>query len=128
MAVVSQEIAANKRRVTVLVVGEVVVVGLIIGVLLALLVGWWAIPVVLVLAGVGATVAGRQATAAVIRRSGGVAADPERHARLHNLTEGLCGAAGVPKPALYVVDEPAPNALACGRSPRTAALVVTQGL
>ena len=124
----SEEIAANKRRVTVLVVGEVVVVTIVVGVLAALLVGWWALPVVLVLAAAAAFVAERRSTGVVLARAGGVEADAERHARLHNLTEGLSVAAGVPKPDLYVIDDPAPNAMACGRSPRTAAVVVTQGL
>ena len=124
----SEEIAANKRRVTVLVVGEVVVVSVVLGVPAALLLGWWALVVVVVLAVAAAVLASRQATLLAIRRSGGEPADPLRHARLHNLTEGLCGAAGVPKPALYVLADDGPNALACGRSPRTAAVVVTQGL
>lgn len=49
-------------------------------------------------------------------------------ARLHNLVEGLCVAAGLPKPALYVVSDPAPNAFAAGRNPANASLVVTTGL
>src|SRR5947208_3437121 len=39
-------------------------------------------------------------------------ADGPEYARYHNLVEGLCIAAGLPKPRLYVVDDPAPNALA----------------
>ena len=50
------------------------------------------------------------------------------HARLHNLVEGLCIAGGLPKPRLYVVDDPAPNAFATGRDPRHAAVAVTTGL
>jgi heat shock protein HtpX len=37
-------------------------------------------------------------------------------------------AAGLPKPELYVVDDPAPNAFATGRNPKHAALAVTTGL
>jgi heat shock protein HtpX len=48
--------------------------------------------------------------------------------RLHNLTEGLCVVAGLPKPALHVVEDDARNALAVGRDGRRAALVVTRGL
>src|SRR5262249_56002636 len=48
--------------------------------------------------------------------------------RYHNLVEGLCIAAGLPKPRLYVVDDPAPNAFATGRNPKHAALAVTTGL
>ena len=55
-------------------------------------------------------------------------ASPEEYARLHNLVEGLCIAGGLPKPAIYVVDDPAPNAFATGRNPQHAAIAVTTGL
>ena len=52
----------------------------------------------------------------------------EEYARYHNLVEGLCIASGLPKPRLYVIDDPAPNAFATGRNPRNAAVAVTTGL
>jgi heat shock protein HtpX len=55
-------------------------------------------------------------------------ADPTQYARLHNLVEGLCIAAGLPKPRIYVIDDDAPNAFATGRDPRHAAIAVTTGL
>ena len=55
-------------------------------------------------------------------------ADPHEHARLHNLVEGLCVAAGLRKPDVYVVDDDAPNAFAVGRGPRHASVAVTTGL
>ena len=36
-------------------------------------------------------------------------ADGPEYRRLHNIVEGLCIAAGLPKPKLYVVDDPAPQ-------------------
>ena len=39
-------------------------------------------------------------------------ASAEQYPRLHNVVEGLCIAAGLPKPRLYVIDDPAPNAFA----------------
>ena len=57
-----------------------------------------------------------------------VPADPVTYARLHNLVEGLCIASGLPRPRLYVVDDPAPNAFATGRNPQHAAIAVTTGL
>ena len=50
------------------------------------------------------------------------------YARLHNLVEGLCIAGGIPKPAIYVIDDPAPNVFATGRNPNHAAIAVTTGL
>lgn len=55
-------------------------------------------------------------------------AEGPEYRRYHNLVEGLCIAAGLPKPRLYVVDDPAPNAFATGRNPKHAALAVTTGL
>jgi heat shock protein HtpX len=55
-------------------------------------------------------------------------ADPTEYQRYHNLVEGLCIAAGLPKPRLYVVEDSAPNAFATGRNPKHAALAVTTGL
>ena len=55
-------------------------------------------------------------------------ADPQQYQRLHNLVEGLCIASGLPKPRVYIVDDPAPNAFATGRDPKHAAIAVTTGL
>jgi len=52
----------------------------------------------------------------------------ESHPRLHNVVEGLCIAAGLPKPRIFVIDDVAPNAFATGRNPRHAAVAVTTGL
>lgn len=55
-------------------------------------------------------------------------ADEQVYKRLHNLVEGLCIAGGLPKPRVYVIDDPAPNAFATGRNPKHAAIAVTSGL
>jgi len=55
-------------------------------------------------------------------------ADPVEYARLYNIVEGLCIAAGLPKPRIYIVDDVAPNAFATGRDPKHAAIAVTTGL
>jgi len=57
-----------------------------------------------------------------------VPADPVQYARYHNIVEGLCIASGLPKPRLYIVDDPAPNAFSTGRNPKHAAVAVTTGL
>ena len=55
-------------------------------------------------------------------------ATPEQDAKLNNILEGLCLAAGMPKPALYVMDDPALNAFATGRNHNNAVICVTTGL
>ena len=66
--------------------------------------------------------------AIALRMSRAHPASVEEYARLHNIVEGLCIAAGLPKPRIYVVDDPAPNAFATGRDPKHAAIAVTTGL
>jgi len=60
--------------------------------------------------------------------TGAKPADGPEYQRYHNLVEGLCIAAGLPKPRLYVIRETAPNAFATGRNPKHSALAVTTGL
>ena len=48
--------------------------------------------------------------------------------RLHALVDGLVARAGMPKPALYLLPDPSPNAFATGRNPSHAAVAVTRGL
>lgn len=56
------------------------------------------------------------------------AADPEQHKMLHNVVEEMAIAGGVPKPQVYIIDDPTPNAFATGRNPSHAKIAVTRGL
>ena len=47
---------------------------------------------------------------------------------LHQLVATLANRAGLPKPRVYVVDNPTPNAFATGRNPEHAAVAVTTGI
>ncbi len=47
---------------------------------------------------------------------------------LHRIVEELSVSAGIPKPKLYIVPSPSPNAFATGRSPSNGVVAVTQGL
>lgn len=60
--------------------------------------------------------------------SGAREADPVEFKPLHDIVEGLSIAAGLPKPKLYVIDDPSPNAFATGRDEKTASIAVTTGL
>lgn len=55
-------------------------------------------------------------------------ADGPEFADLRNVVEQMAIAAGIPVPAVYVIDDPAPNAFATGRNPKHAAITVTTGL
>ena len=47
---------------------------------------------------------------------------------LINVVEEMAIAAGVPVPAVYLIDDPSPNAFATGRDPQHALIAVTSGL
>lgn len=64
----------------------------------------------------------------VLRMYGAQAVTPEQAPRLHAIVDRLVARAGLPKPALYLIPEAAPNAFATGRNPQHAAVAVTQGM
>src|SRR5439155_8319627 len=64
----------------------------------------------------------------VLAVSGARPADPQRYAQLHNIVEGLAIGDGMPKPDVYVIEDPSPNAFATGISPKHAAITATTGL
>ena len=55
-------------------------------------------------------------------------ADRNRDFDFYTISENLSIASGLPKPKLYVMDDPAPNAFATGRDPKNAVVCVTTGL
>jgi heat shock protein HtpX len=64
----------------------------------------------------------------VLSVSGARRADSRQYRQLHNLVEALAIGDGLPKPAVYVIDDPSPNAFATGISPNRAAITATTGL
>jgi heat shock protein HtpX len=48
--------------------------------------------------------------------------------QLYNVVEEMAIAAGLPVPKVYIIPDPAPNAFATGRTPKTASVAVTAGL
>jgi heat shock protein HtpX len=128
----AQRIADNRRRALLLLLAVAVAGGVVVGLLSLLVVKpVVALGVVVVVAtALGSDARGgcEAAEQRAMRALGAVPADPVAHARLINLVGGLCITAGVPSPALYVVDDPGLNALTMGRGPRHGALVVTSGL
>jgi heat shock protein HtpX len=122
-------VRANKRR-SVLLVGGFVLIVALIGVVVGYLVGFgpWGVVVALVVSAGLAFASYWKSDAVALAVSRAQPADPEAYKRLHNLVEGLCIAAGLPKPRVYVIDDPAPNAFATGRNPQHAAIAVTTGL
>lgn len=122
-------IRSNKRRSALLVAGFMAVV-VVVGASFGLLIGSGTIATVvaLVVAGGIAFLSYWKADKIALRVSRAREADAREYARLHNIVEGLCIASGLPKPGVYIVDDPAPNAFATGRDPKHASIAVTTGL
>jgi heat shock protein HtpX len=126
---VNEQIAANKRRTFLMLFGFVVVIVLVATAIVLLFGGGWVgVIIAFVIALALAWGSYYNSDKIAIAASRAQPADETEYRRYHNLVEGLCIAAGLPKPRLYVVDDPAPNAFATGRNPKHAALAVTTGL
>ncbi|HUR78744.1 MAG TPA: M48 family metallopeptidase [Acidimicrobiales bacterium] len=123
------QVASNKRR-SILLVAAFVLLVLLVAWAFQLLLGYGVVGLViaLVIAGGSSLLAYWKSDAVALAMSHAKPADPVAFARLHNLVEGLCIAAGLPKPRVYVIDDVAPNAFATGRNPQHSAIAVTTGL
>jgi heat shock protein HtpX len=126
---VYEQIASNRRRTWLLIVGAVILLGAV-GYALGLI--WQSGPAGLVIAlvvaialSIGSYAYGDRVILASTRAR---PVTPDEQPRLHNIVEGLSIAAGIPKPRVYVVPEVAPNAFATGRDPEHASIAVTDGL
>ncbi len=124
-----EQIRTNKRKSAALVAAFVLLLAAV-GAAIGLLVGYGLLGTIiaLVFSGTMAAVSYWKADAIALAVSRAVPADPDQYRRLHNLVEGLCIASGLPKPRVYIVVDPAPNAFATGRDPKHAAIAVTTGL
>ncbi len=124
-----EQIARNKRRTFVMLAAFVLLIALVavaLGILFQA--GVAIVPIAIVIAIGLAWTSYFYSDKVALAASRAKPADGPEYRRYHNLVEGLIIAAGLPKPRLYVVEDPAPNAFATGRNPKHAALAVTTGL
>lgn len=68
------------------------------------------------------------ASSQALSMSGAVPITKADNPRLWNVVENLSITTGTPMPAVYVVNDPAPNAFATGRDPQHASVAATTGL
>jgi len=126
-----KQIAANKRRSVglflvvlllfagtgyafgVLVVPGYALPSLVIALLLAFVMGWTAY---------------WRSDQIALAMSGARETTPDEYPQVHNLVEALSIAAGLPKPRVFLIEDPAPNAFATGRDPSHGTVAVTTGL
>lgn len=124
-----EEIARNKRRTILLLAAFALLIAIVVVAFNFLLgYGWVGFAIALVVAIAMAWGSYWYSDRIALAATRAKPAEGPEYQRYHNLVEGLCIAAGLPKPKLYVVQDAAPNAFATGRNPRHAALAVTTGL
>jgi heat shock protein HtpX len=63
-----------------------------------------------------------------LRAAGAKVVSPQEAPELHAMVERLCALADLPKPRVAIIPSDVPNAFATGRSPKHAAVAVTEGL
>ncbi|GAA1993139.1 M48 family metallopeptidase [Microbacterium pumilum] len=122
-------IARNKRN-TWFILGAFILLLAGIGLLAGWLMGnnWWVTGFILLFAAGYATFQYFFADREAIAMSGAQEVTQVDAPRYYRLVENLCITTGSPMPKLYVVDDPAPNAFAMGRTPEQASITVTTGL
>ena len=84
--------------------------------------------VMLIISGVMSFVSYYYSDKIVLSMSGAIEAKRDEYRALYNSVENLSIASGLPKPRIYVIADPAPNAFATGRDPKHAVVAATTGL
>lgn len=123
-----KQIAENKRRTVVIMMGFVLMVGAIAA-LFAWAYGDWRIAFfVVVVSIIYAVIQYFAAGSLAMALSGAKEIQKKDNPRLYNIVENLSITTGLPMPKVYVINDEAPNAFATGRDPKHAAVAATTGL
>ena len=121
-------IARNKRNTVFIILLFLVIIGGL-GYLASVVYGDPTIVIVtLVVATVYALIQYFAASGLAISMAGGQQIQKSDDPRLYRIVENLAITNGMPMPKVYIVNDPAPNAFATGRDPKTSSVAVTTGL
>ncbi len=66
--------------------------------------------------------------ALALRMAGAREVSPQEEPRLHRIVDEVTSMTSLPKPRVYIVDNPSPNAFATGRNPQHAVVAATTGI
>jgi len=129
MATLYSEISANKRNSFLLVTGItalLVILGYFLGRYWGS--GYVGVALALIIAVTMSLTAYFGGDKMILAMSRARRIEKKDYPQLFNVVEELSIAAGLPMPAIYVIDDSAPNAFATGRDPEHAAVAITTGL
>jgi heat shock protein HtpX len=105
-----------------------VLTGLLAGLGYLFLGGWAGVIIFLVIAGAFNLFAYWKSDSIALRMAGAREVTPEQAPRLHRIVDEVVSLSDLPKPKVYVVENPSPNAFATGRNPKHAVVAATTGI
>ncbi|MBR2831256.1 M48 family metalloprotease [Candidatus Saccharibacteria bacterium] len=123
-----KQIAQNKRRTILIIIGFVVLISALAGIFAYFYRDPWIAVWTIAVALVYALIQYFAASSLAVAMSGAREVTKKDCPRLYNVVENLSITTGLPMPKVYVIDDPAPNAFATGRDPKHAIVAATTGL
>ena len=124
----NKQIATNKRNTLLAMIGFVLFVAML-GALIAYLTNSFGVAVgIFIMATAYAAFQYFFASHIVVAMTGARKISKQDEPRLFTAVEELASTANLPMPAVYLIDDPAPNAFASGRDPKHALVAVSTGL
>lgn len=90
--------------------------------------GFGFVGIALIVSGISSFISYYYSDKIVLGISGAHPANRKQDFLFYTVAENLAIGSGLPKPTLYVIDDPAPNAFATGRDPKHAVICATTGL
>lgn len=90
--------------------------------------GWLGVILFVIIAGAFNIFAYWKSDSLALRMAGAREVTPEQEPRLHRIVDEVTSLTSLPKPRVFVVDNPSPNAFATGRNPKHAVVAATTGI
>ncbi|MBQ1298264.1 zinc metalloprotease HtpX [Candidatus Saccharibacteria bacterium] len=123
-----KQIAENKRRTVLIMIGFVLMVGAIAGIFAWVYRDVWIMVGVIIGAIVYAIIQYFMSSSIAMAMTGAREITKKDNPRFYNIVENLSITTGLPMPKVYIIDDKAPNAFATGRDPKHASVAATTGL
>ena len=123
-----KQIAQNKRRTVIIIIAFVLMIGLIAAAFAFVYKDPWIAVWTIFVAIIYALIQYFASGSLVMMMSGATEIAKKDNPRLYNIVENLSITTGLPMPKVYIIQDPAPNALATGRDPKHAIVAATTGL
>lgn len=123
-----KQIAENKRRTVLIIIGFVLMIGMISALFAWVYNDIWIAVWTTIVAIIYAVIQYYLSSSLAMAMTGAREITKKDNPRLYNIVENLSITTGLPMPKVYIVEDNAPNAFATGRDPEHASVAATTGL